>query len=163
MRTMRYLALGLLVVFHAFGSSAVPAAQTESSVQSTLTSLVERLERSEIGKIEILAVPVRIMTPIAIKADDLDRNPEYRLVVRDVRKGALRRPLLEALRSLTASQSENPGDLRWGVIFYDVEGVRLAGLYFDRYGHRGAIDSVPVEMQGNFFNWLNDKFSGCFP
>ena len=162
MRAMRYLAWGLLVVFPALGSSEV-AAQAGSSVQTTLTSLVGKLERSEVGKIEILAIPARIETPVAISGDDLEHSPDYRLIVKDIRRGALKRPLLEALRSLTATQSENPSDIRWGVIFYNAEGTRLVGLYFDRYGHRGAIDSIPVDMQGNFFSWLKDKFSDCFP
>jgi hypothetical protein len=135
----------------------------QNPLQARVDAVEGALQKSEVGRVEIVAVPGRIETGIAITSAALERHPDYRLVVRDIRASALRKPLSEALSSLSVEPSSDPGDLRWGVVFYDLQGKRLLGIFFDRYGRRGTIDSAPASVHGRFFEWLSNTYSGCFP
>lgn len=157
-----YVITALLFALPACGRDTLRS-DVRNPMQARVDAVVDALQRSQVGRIEIVAVPSRVETAIAITSTALEQHPDYRLVVRDIRASALRKPLSDALSSLVVAQSSDPGDLRWGVVFYDLQDKRLLGIFVDRYGQRGTIDSAPVSARGQFFQWLSRTFSGAFP
>ena len=160
MRKVTVIVCGLLF---SVAAMAVRADGSANAAQQRVNSVVAQLQRSEIQRVEILAIPGRIESPIAIGPSDIASNPDYRLVVRDIRQGLLKGPLSRALTSLTVDSASEVGDIRWGVLFFDTHGQRIAGIFFDRDGKRGMVDSLPVSAGGQLVKWLNEMFSKCLP
>ncbi len=69
---------------------------------------------------------------------------------------------LEELGTLLKTASINPdsshGDMRWGFVFYNWEGKRIAGLYFDNAGRRGAVDDSPLLWEAGVLTRVRDLF-----
>lgn len=157
-----YLILGVLSGMQACNSDTTNV-DASNQLRARIGVAQEALRRSEVGRVEIVAIPARIQTAVAIRPEDLEQHPDYRLVVRDVRTSALRERLSHAFGSLLVKPSSDLGDVRWGVIFCDVQGKRLVGVFFDPDGRRGAVDSTPASIDGQFFKWLRGTYSDCFP
>jgi hypothetical protein len=162
LQVIRYLTVGLLLGLQVSADGATPAASTPNPLQPQVDSVAAALRASGVGRIEIVAIPPETETAIAVRPEGLEQHPAYRLTIRDVRTVAIRDRLSQALDSLTVRPSSDAGDIRWGVIFYDIQGKRLLGVFFDRDGKRGAIDSAGASMGGQFYNWLNRTYADCF-
>jgi hypothetical protein len=154
--------IGLFFVGAATASER-PDERPTKDPQQHVNALVEQLRRSDVQRIEILAISAHMETPVAIKPNDIETQPDYRLSVRDVRQGLLKEPLLRALTSLTVQRSSDGGDIRWAILFFDTRGQRIAEMFFNRDGTRGVLDSVPVSANGRVVKWLNAMFSECLP
>jgi len=134
----------------------------KNQVQSQIDSIATKLFKREIGKIEILQIPPEISTRTRITPEILEKQFDYKLTIRDARGGVYREKLAELLKSLVVRpQSEMP-DIRWGIIFYNVDDSRVGAIYFDKWGSRGAVADIPVSFKGDLFKWLDGNFSSCF-
>jgi hypothetical protein len=91
----------------------------------------------------------------------LERNYLNKVVIRDITQMGYRDVFVKAFQSIHA-RSGSGSDLRWGVIFYSGGGTRVGAIYFDKFGHGGAVDGYPVSLEGDFFGWLNGTFSIAF-
>jgi hypothetical protein len=143
-----------------------PGAQVVASsdvVQTTVTSLVTMLESSEVGRVEILSIPARIITRIPVTPEGIEKGFHYKLTVRDLRGGLYQDELTKAVKTVYVAPVDRNPDLRWALIFYDTVGVRVTGLYFDSSGRIGTVDEAPVSFRGNLFEWLNARFSKAMP
>jgi hypothetical protein len=136
--------------------------KASTSAQSQVDRLVTELANSEIGKVEVLQIPPRILTRARITPTMLERQFHYKLTIRDVRGGVHQQKLTEAAKSIVVQPQTEMPDLRWGVIFYGLDDSRVGALYFDRWGTKGAIGDTPVSFKGGFFKWLDSNFSNCF-
>ena len=133
------------------------------SAQRSVTDLVAKLEHSEVGRVEILSIPARIMTRIGITPEGIEKSFHYKLTIRDLRGGLYQEQLTKAVKTVSLAPQERPADLRWALIFYDVAGVRVVGFYFDANGHLGSVDETPVFFRGDLFEWLDTHFAKAMP
>lgn len=133
-----------------------------NAAQSRIDALIVSLRSSGIGRVEILQIPPRILTRTRVTPDMLERSFHYKLIIQDVRGGAYNPDLQAALSSTSVQPATDMGDLRWGVMFFDAAEHRVASLYFDASGRRGAVDSLPVSFNGDLSKWLDSNFSKAF-
>ncbi len=133
-----------------------------SPAQSRVDVLAAKLEGNEIGRIEIFEIPPEVLTRIAITPEALEKQFDYKLTIRDIRGGAYQAKLIEAMKSTVVQPRSDMADIRWGIVFYGIDETRVAGVYFDKWGGNGAVDSTPVSFKGDLFKWLDGNFSDCF-
>ena len=136
--------------------------KVNSQAQSQIGSIATKLSKLEIGKIEILQIPARILTRIDVTPEMLERSFYYKLTIRDARGGAYCSKLAELLKSLKVQPRSEMEDIRWGIIFYDMDDSRAGAIYFDKWGTRGAVGEIPVSFKGDLFRWLDGNCSRCF-
>lgn len=133
-----------------------------SHVQSQIDSIAMELSNRTIGKIEILQIPPYIETYARITPEVLERSFYYKLTIRDASGGIYGQKLDELLKSLKVKPQSEMADIRWGIIFYDVNESRVGAIYFDKWGKDGAVGDIPVLFKGNLFKWLDGNCSRCF-
>ncbi|HET6216818.1 MAG TPA: hypothetical protein VFE27_07335 [Acidobacteriaceae bacterium] len=158
MRAVAMLAFSLLAVTSLSYSQGMPV----NAVQSRINTLASDLRSNGIEQVEVLRIPPRVLTRTRVTPAMLERGYHYKLTIRDLRGGAYQPDLLAAVAATVVQPAEDMGDLRWGIIFFDTNGQRVASLYFDASGHRGAVDSTPVSFQGGIGEWLSTNFSKAF-
>ncbi len=134
----------------------------ESVAQSRVDTLSAKLANYEIGNVEILQIPSEILTRTRITPEMLEKQFSYKLTIRDLRGGAYREKLLEAMKSTKVRPKSETPDIRWGIIVYDLNGGRVGAIYFDKWGKSGAVGDIPVSFKGKLFKWLDGNFSCCF-
>ncbi|HVP37150.1 MAG TPA: hypothetical protein VMT04_09170 [Terriglobales bacterium] len=133
-----------------------------SQVQSQIDSMAMELSNRNIGRIEILQIPPYIETYARITPEMLERSFYYKLTIRDASGGIYGQKLAELLKSLKVKPRSEMEDIRWGIIFYDVNDSRAGAIYFDKWGTNGAVGDIPVSFRGGLFRWLKGTFSHCF-
>ncbi len=133
-----------------------------SQVQSQIDSIAIKLSKYEIGKIEILQIPPRIEHRISITPELLEKWFYYKLTISDARGGVYGDKLAELLKTLVVKPRSEMADIRWGIIFYDMNDSRAGAIYFDKWGRHGAVADIPVSFKGDLFRWLDGNFSCCF-
>jgi hypothetical protein len=157
-----FAACALLYSMLTSGCAQGREVKTQSPAQSQVDALATKLANREIGRVEILQIPARILTRTRITPGMLERQFHYKLTIRDVRGEVHQEKLTEAAKSITVQPETEMPDLRWGVIFYGLDDTRVGALYFDKTGSRGGVGDTPVSFKGGFFEWLDGNFSGCF-
>ena len=135
--------------------------ETENPAQIYVKALSMALEKDQIGRVEILQIPARILTTGQVSPEALERQFHNKLVIRDIAATAYRNKVVDRFKTVSVQPRTETADLRWGVIFYSRDDTRAGAVYFDRNGHFGSVNSLPVSLQGDFFHWLDDTFSGC--
>jgi hypothetical protein len=133
-----------------------------SQVQSQIDALAAKLSNMEIKRIEILQIPPEILTRTRITPEMLEKQFYYKFTISDARGGRYSNKLVELLKSLVVQSRSEMTDIRWGVIFYGVDDIRVGAIYFNKTESSGAVGNVPVSFKGNFFKWLDSNFSNCF-
>lgn len=136
--------------------------KTDNSPQSEVDVLAAKVASGEIERIEIFQIPPRVLTRARITPEMLEKQYSYKLTIRDVRGNMEQKKLVEAIRSTTARLQGEMTDLRWGIVFYGVDGTRVGAIYFDKYGSGGAVDDTAASFKGDLFKWLDESFSSCF-
>ena len=129
---------------------------------SPIALLVRKLRSDDVRRIQIVQIPPRMLTRTRITPEMLERAFSYKLIVSDIRGGAYAASVTAAVASMSAKPTDEMGDLRWGVAFFDQNEQRIASFYFDRSGRRGAVDDLPVSFSGDMFKWLDKNFSDAF-
>jgi len=137
-------------------------ADPSGELQARIGSIQNAMRNRKVARVEILSVPPRIETDIAITSAALEKQPEYRLIIRDISVLALREKLSKALDTVIVTPSSELGDYRWGVVFYDDQGKRIMGIFFAPDGRHGAIDSATALVDGQLYRWLTRTYADCF-
>jgi hypothetical protein len=127
--------------------------------QSRVNALADRLRTNSVQRIEIIQMPPRMLTRTRITPEMLEKSFHYKLIIRDIRGGVYVPSLTAAVASTSADSAPDPGDLRWGIAFFDQNERRIAFLYYDASGRHGAVDTSPVVFKGDLLKWLDDNFS----
>ena len=135
--------------------------RAKCSAQECVKAISLALSRGEVGRVEILRVPPNLETRSAISPGVLEQVYDTKLVIRNIAEMPLRSKLIEAFKGSSVQPRGYIADLRWGVIFYSREDVRIGAIYFDRSGRNGAVNAAGVSFQGGFFHWLESTFSAC--
>lgn len=154
---------GLLAVTAASIMACGQAAQPKgaSSAQIELEAISRALSNHGIGRVEIIQIPPRIMTTAKISTDMLEKTYYNKIIIRDINNTSYHSKLIDAFTSLSVQPRSDTADLRWGVIFYARNDKRLGAVYSDKFGRYGAVNNIPVSLEGSFFKWLDSTFSGC--
>lgn len=155
-----FVVISLLLLINIF--TGCEEMKGNSQVQSQVDSIATKLSKYEIGKTEILHIPPRILTRTTITPDMLERSFYYKLIIHDASGSIHREKLIKLLKSLKVQQHSEMADIRWGIIFYDLDDRRAGAIYFDRWGRHGAVGDTPVSFRGDLFKWLDGNFSCCF-
>jgi hypothetical protein len=161
MDTKKSLACLLFVLFYMSGYAGGDQMKDANQSQLQVDIVVQKLTNNEIGRIDVLQIPTRILTRARITPEMLDVQFHYRLTIHDVRAVAYRDQLRDAVRTIVVQPRPEMSDIRWGVVFYDINDARVGALYFDKTGRSGAVSDKPVSFEGKFFKWLEDSFSKC--
>ncbi len=159
---MRVRLVRCLILAFVVGCAEGNQMQVRSQVQSRVDALVAELARGEIGKVEVLQIPPRILTRTRITPEMLEKQFHYKLTIRDLRGGAYQAQILNVAKTIAAQPRTEAADLRWGVLFYNLDGARVGALYFDKTGRHGAVGDAPVSFGGEFFKWVEESFARCF-
>jgi hypothetical protein len=136
--------------------------KADNPVQSEVDVLAAKVAGGEIERIEIFQMPPRLLTRARITPAMLERQYYYKLTIRDVRGNIQQNKLVEAMKSTMAQPQSEVTDIRWGIVFYNVDGTRVGALYFDKSGNNGAVNDTAASFKGDLFKWLDENFSGCF-
>lgn len=159
---MRAITICLLLLFTpSVRSEQGNGVKVNNPAQSEVDGLSARITSGEIERIEVFQIPPRVLTRVRITPEMLEKQYYYKLTIRDVRGWTQQNKLIEAMKSVVVKPGEM-ADIRWGIVFYGVDGRRVGGLYFDKAGTNGTVDDVAASFKGDLFKWLDDSFSGCF-
>jgi len=131
------------------------------SAEAGFDAISAALSRGEVGRVELLRVPPNLETRAAITPEALERIYYTKLVIRNIAEMPLRRQMIEALKSTSIHPRDYIADVRWGLIFYSREDVRIGAIYFDRSGRNGAVNDAGATFHGRLFNWMETTFSAC--
>jgi hypothetical protein len=138
-----------------------------AKARADLAALRADLASGRAVRAEVLVIPYRIRTPMAIYPDivrsyashhngifgfDLDRQ----------RADDLIRAINGA--KLKAEVDKWGSDLRWGAIFFDQSGTQIHAIYLNSCyvggaGRRGHIDGARVQLNRSLIAWFESNFS----
>ena len=119
-----------------------------------LQSLALNLSARKVKTIEVFILPESFETYNALAPTDLERQYMYRITVRPMGYEAWSKQLVQILQELSAKPSNEMGDIRWGIVFYGENDVRLGAIYFDSFGTHGAINNERVKIDSSLHDWL---------
>lgn len=142
-----------------------PFSYASDRAQAQIAALAAKIEKREIGRIEIMQIPLGIVTRIPVTPEKLEQSFRSKLVVRDVTLSKREKEWIATIKSTSAVDvplPSEPADIRVGIVFYDTEDRRVASLFFDRTGERGAIGGSPASFSSELFDWVMREFSCCF-
>jgi len=142
--------------------AVIAADSTNSSIQAKLQQMSKYLNENQVGRIEILQIPPRILTRARVTPDMLERQYYNKLIIRDINSNAYKDKLIGSFKTISVSERNETPDLRWAVVFYSQEGARIGAVYFDKSGQYGAVNGSGAAFKGDFFTWLTGTFSNCF-
>jgi hypothetical protein len=154
--------------------SATGAAADARNVQKTLSVLVERLNRSEIGRIELFWEDLDDLTQTNISPRDfaaMKIRPHllgdhtytdglHKIYI-DTANKVLRSEIGNAVKSLDATLLHPSAsvDIRLSIAFYDLNDSEIATLYFSHDGAFGAVNFNEVEFKRNeLFDMLKKHY-----
>jgi hypothetical protein len=133
-----------------------------NELQAEVDALAVKLSTGLISRVEILQIPSRILTRTRITPEMIERQFAYKLTINSFNGGMYKDSLVAAVGSIQVQPLPEMPDLRWAAIFYGLDDARIASLYFDRSGMKGAVNNASVSFQGGLFNWLDSNFSTTF-
>jgi hypothetical protein len=153
--TIRGAAIAIFLVM----LGAIAQAQSADVPRASLAALSEKLARSEIDRVDIFAIPARVFSRTVITPEAIETTFHYRFTIRMLRGSGYEADVRRVVRSLSVRQSAETPDLRWGMVFHDLEEKRVAAIYLDGRGAIGVVDRAVVSIQGELFDWLEQEFS----
>ena len=115
----------LLLLLPIAGCAQGREVKVSGPTQSQVDALATELANRQIGRVEILQIPTRILTRTRITPGMLEKRFHYKLTIRDVRGGLHQQKLTEAAKSIAVQPETVMPDLRWGVIFYGLDDRRV--------------------------------------
>jgi hypothetical protein len=84
---------------------------------------------------------------------------KYKIIIPDFSHSHPAERLALALRQTTARPTKTTSDLRWELkaVFRD---GRTIAIYVDGFGRLGQVQTLPVMLKGNLYEWLRG-FTKC--
>lgn len=133
-----------------------------NSLRLRAESLSARIAGREQLQMEVLEIPAEVVFAIAVTPETLAKAYHYRLTIRDLRQWQGRPALAAAMKTVAVEPRADGGDMRWGLIISDKNGRVIESFYFNGAGTSGFMGPDPVSFAGDFFHWLNARFSPVF-
>lgn len=160
---IQILACVLLVAGLLGGCAQSSRGEDKNEAQKQVDGIAALLTNHDIGTVEIFHIPPHVESPISISSEMIEKHFEYRFTIRSIELGEYEEELAKVMKSVKVSPGPESVDIRWGIVFYHTDGRRLLGIYLDGEGESGLVGHTHVSFNRNLFNWLNRKFSKCFP
>ena len=155
------IASGFLVVLM-WGCARGGQVKAPDLVQRRVEVIANKFSSGEIERIEVVHIPLRILTRTRINPEMIEKSFHYKLTITAPGSGAYKDALNQALNSMSVKPEAEIKDIRWGVIFYSARNSRIGALYLNDDGSYGSIDDEPVSFKDKqFFRWLDGTFSSC--
>lgn len=142
------------------GCTKKEGAERLSAAQSRIDLLQEELSRDAVGRIDIVHISDGAESPIRVSPDMLEKNFQYKIVIRDARHGIDGPGLQKSVRDTFVQMSSDGGDLRWGLTFFNLTGRPIVSIYLDSSGERGFVGSQTVTFNRSLGNWIRRNFHG---
>jgi hypothetical protein len=143
-------------------SAAAESNLSAGNPQAQIEQLSKALADNQIGRIEILQIPSRVLTRARITPAMIEKQYQNKFTIRDINSSSYKGKFATALKNTSASQREEIPDLRWAVILYSQQDSRVGAIYFDKSGQYGVLNNVGVAFKGEFTRWLTATFVSCF-
>lgn len=120
-------------------------AQTKPNV---IIRAAAQLQSAAVERVEYYYLPERELTQHAIEPDSLVSGAPYKATVGEVPTQFLNE-IAEAMQSSTYDSDSTKGDMRFGVIFYNLSGQRMVSIFFDQSRTRAIINDASFRVTGN--------------
>lgn len=138
-------------------------------VQDYIKKIREQVANGKICRLELVQVEPNINRISAMNPDQLERIPDYKLVIRNLDNKPYSQDLAMTLTNPELSLGE-PGEISAGIIFYSrelggkpLEDKRECAIYFDQTGYTTLIDGTYVRWKDNpLFLWYQANFGVYF-
>jgi hypothetical protein len=167
----KYLVVGgLAISLYVVANSCVAAesriiyVQDDPEKKVNFNAAVEQLDQQwkavRVKKIEIMHIPTNRMCLGNVSSSRMDVSYGYKLIVRDPESSELMKELMGVLRNVSADWSGELADIRWGLVFYDLEDRRLFSIYLDRTGHNGVVNGACVNIRSDALRKWAEKTLG---
>ena len=120
-----------------------------SGLGAQFNTLAGELEAGKVTVIEVTQVSLSKEFMVAVSPKTFNDVWDYRFTIRN--ELSSRGPKVASLlRSSVIESTSSPGDLRWRFSFYSADGTSMGDLYFDAWGRKGLIGSLPVTYRMDF-------------
>jgi hypothetical protein len=127
---------------------------------NALTDLKNDLLNNKVTRVKILHLSYGVATFVSVTPDMLD-NYDHPLWTNI--SGNVRTTLLKAIENTTVTASNDPGDLRWGAIFYGKNSNELHSIYLDKHytntqTNLGRINGHIIMVNNALIGWFEMNF-----
>jgi len=129
-----------------------------ASLRRRVEALATEIQNDQAVGLDIVEIPAEVLTRSRVTPEVIERAFHFRLTIADIRTWKDRPALLTALKTLSVEPTAGAPDLRWGLIFSDINKKRMEAIYFDGTGVTGMLGSDTVTFKGDFFRWVTEKF-----
>ena len=121
------------------------SAQTSSqgNPQVDLEKLTSLFKQGAVAKVKVLHVRDSMLTRVAVSKEALQANANSTLEFSD--HVAEKFGLL--LSGVSVKKENHTPDLRWGVVFYNVQGQEIGSVFVDKFGHYGDVNDQTVSFE----------------
>jgi hypothetical protein len=134
----------------------------QENLERRISELRAEIKAQKIRRLEIFYIPPGIHFRTAVKPQSLEKNYYYRLTIQETDQSAQVTHLLSTLIKLKITSTTKDADLRWGFIFFDADGERLASLYANEAVTVGLLDSDRCEFGVELRDILQNSFAKSF-
>jgi hypothetical protein len=148
----RVASVALAIALAAFSIEGKTAVSEDPGKQ--LDVIAQQVRDGAVTRIEILALPNKIMTRTSITPQALRESGEV-VPLRNLTK--IRESLVTALRKTKAVAFDGNSDLRRGVVFYSHR-TEVFSFYYDKFAH-GEVNGKRAKFSGALISWVNSHIS----
>ena len=121
--------------------------------------LRQGLQSGQIDRLVVLHTRNGLVNWVNVSSTVLERNFDYRLEIRRMADSPMAPAFLDALSRALPVPSDQVADLRWGYIFYKLDGTQVISAYCDGSGKRGVIDGACYTFEvGSLAELANSLF-----
>jgi hypothetical protein len=131
-----------------------------NDAEKELRFLSEEIQGGRVARVRVVEVPAHILTRVALSPQMLEAQATCSSDI-DIRGDARRTLLASTLESAAVDPAPSPGDLRWGLILFDVDGQRVGGVYSDHWRVQGAVNDRAFVLLSVRWARLVRAFSAC--
>lgn len=138
-----------LLVFFGFFSCQMYCA---AAPLDPLSQLIGAMQEKRIARIEVVAISKYRMTNRAMTSEELEKYPDYRIIISNTLVDRKVLSLLELLRSAEIDSSQGPiGEVRMGVILYGADSVRIGDMFISARGNFATVNSKKISLKTSVF------------
>jgi len=130
------------------------------NVRPDLDGILDLLGDRQISRIEILHVSDHVTTLVNLTPEGLRRICRSRVTIELERESPQIEGLSTALKEVESSQ--DAGDLRWAILFFDRTGNERGAIFFDRFGEKGVLNNRVISLKGRLLVWTRQTIRKAF-
>jgi hypothetical protein len=149
-----------LPVFISFFLCPAVLGQSNGDRQLAIKSITTELLKvgsTNVVRLEVFYFPEDIETEFAIGPEDLEKSHWAKITIAEFQRSNFRESLLRCLdESEIRKRNGGSKDVRWGCVFFDSKGNRIASLYLDQFG-KGELNGIQIRSNSKILRLLQQK------